>query len=156
MLAEVAERHAVRDRARNQAVGGARDQDLAAMRRGRDPGGAVDVEARVVVATERPVSGVDAHPDADRGSVGPGLGRERTLGGDGAPDRVAGGPEHDEELVTLGPDLDAASIVERPPKERVVAVQQLGETGTEGRGEAGGALHVREQERHRPRREPAS
>ena len=50
-----------------------------------EPGGAMHVEARVVVAAQGPLARVDAHPDAHRDALRPGLGRERALGRHGAP-----------------------------------------------------------------------
>src|SRR2546429_382911 len=50
-----------------------RDEYLAAVRRARDPGGAVDIEAEVLVTDERRLAGVqpDAHLNAP--SLGPGM-----------------------------------------------------------------------------------
>ena len=82
-----------RPRSRRRGPGGQRvgdegrrrlgQDDLAAVPDGGDPSRAVDVEAAVVVAARMGLAGVQAHPDADRDAVRPGLGRERPLRVDG-------------------------------------------------------------------------
>src|SRR5438128_2279653 len=62
----------------DQCVGGPRQQDLSPVSRGRDPGSAMDVEARVVIAPGSALPGVQAHSDPDRS--GPRSGGDRPLG----------------------------------------------------------------------------
>ena len=72
-----------------------RQQHLASVCRRADPRRAVDVEADVVAADERRLSGVDSHPDAERQTVEGALPFSR--GGDG----VVGAREGEEQRVAL-------------------------------------------------------
>ncbi len=71
MLAEVAKARPAGKDLGNQRPGRVRQQDLAAVTCGADPGGAMDVEPDVVVAAQLGQAGVEAHPDAHRGPIGP-------------------------------------------------------------------------------------
>ena len=77
-----------------------------------EPRRAHDVEPQVALAAERRLAGVQAHPDADVGAVGPVVLRVRALRLDGCGDRVAGAREGEEERVALRVDLDAAVLRE--------------------------------------------
>ena len=79
---------------------------------------------------------------------------QRTLGVGGGGDRRGCLREHDEERVTLRAAFRRAVPAECLAKDGVVALEDLGEDGrAEVLDEPGRALHVREQEGHRPGRE---
>jgi hypothetical protein len=94
VFAEIA--HAVRPQQRG---GGSRDEDLAPVAGGGDPGGAVHVRADVALAGQQRRPRVEAHPHRDR---------ERLLRFASRGERPGRGREGDEERVALSVDLDAA------------------------------------------------
>ena len=108
VLAEVADRSVRREEAARRLG----DDDLAAVRGGRDPRCSVDVYADVALVGHERLAGVNAHPDADR----PGL--ERPLRLDRGGDGVGGPRERDEERVALRVHLDAVvpceGLADRP------------------------------------------
>ena len=85
-----------------------REHDLAPVSGGRDAGAPVDVEADQAGRCLGRLAGMDAHPDADRLTVGPWVRPERPLHLDGRGHARAGRGEHREERVALGIDLPAA------------------------------------------------
>ncbi len=91
---------------------------------------------------------MQAHPHRDR------AGREHLLPRDRGRDRACRRREGDEERVTLRVDLDAAVRCEHGTQRATVLGQRLGvRIGPELLQQARRALDVREQERHRPRRQ---
>ena len=105
VLAEVA--HGVRGDPRARRL---REDDLAAVRDGRDAGAAVDVEAHVALLRRRRRPRVQAHAHRERAAAQRVLRLRRRRG------RVPGAPERDEERVALRVDLDAAVRGERVPQ----------------------------------------
>ena len=151
--AEVAERHALRERIRQERPRRFGDHDLTTVARGSDACCTVDVDPDVVVATQDPVAAVHAHPDADLVAVGPGVGREPSLRRHRRPDRSARGREHREERVALRADLHAASQGDRVPHDRGMLVLQWRVCLAEPSEESRRSLDIGEEERHRARRE---
>ena len=90
-----------------------REQHVAAVPRGAEPGGADDVEAEVPLAADRRLAGVQPHPHEDGAAVRPVVRGVGALHLDGRLDRVAGAREGEEERVALRVDLDAAALGER-------------------------------------------
>ena len=69
-----------------------------------DPGGPVDVDARVAVFGHDRLARMQAHADPDVVVVGPGVLDEGPLGGYGGGGRIARSGERGKELVTMGID----------------------------------------------------
>ena len=133
---------------------GLREQDLAAVAGAADPGRPMDVGADVLaVGVERPVAGVEAHPDPDLGAVRPGLGGEVALGvdrGGHAPGHLG---EDGEDAVALGLLLVPAGRPDRRPDDLAVAGEER-RPGVDRQRlrELRRALDVGEQEGRRSRR----
>jgi hypothetical protein len=124
------------------------DHDLAAVRRGRDPRRAIDVQPDEPGRGAGGLPGVQAHAHAHLDAVRPRLGGERALRIDRREHRVLGVVEKHEERVALGALLAAAVAREGRPEQGRVALEdrrvrplaQLVEKTSR-------ALDVREQER---------
>jgi hypothetical protein len=67
IAAQVPQRHPVGQRLGDQPPGGRRDKDLPAVARPGDPGRPMHLQAEVVVPTQDPLPGVQAHPHPQRG-----------------------------------------------------------------------------------------
>ena len=134
----------------DEGRGGPGQDDLAAVAGRRDPGRAADVEAPVVVARQVRLARVEAHPDAQAALDGPGLLAERALRRDRRGHGSAGLGEGGEQRVTLGPDGDAAAVLDGTTDDG----QVLGVDLVPGRAErpdvAHGAFDVGAQERDGP------
>jgi hypothetical protein len=117
-----------------------RDQDLAAVTSGRDPRGAVDVEADVAFVRQERLAGVhtDAHADQRRG--------ERVASVRGGRKRIGRPWECDEEGVALRVHLDAAVALERLPQQPAVLREGVGVRVAELVQQARRALDVGEEE----------
>ena len=99
MRAEVAQL----DRAVEEVVRDARDDDLAAVSRGADPGAAVDVEADVALGGDDGLAGMNPHAHAHRASA------QSARCASAAASTASRAPrERAEERVALCVDLDAA------------------------------------------------
>ena len=118
--AEVAGGRAGRQVVSGELEGRAGEDDLAAVPDRCDAGGPADLDPAVVVAGAVGLAAVDAHPDADGRVLGPGVGLERALGGDGGGDRGAGFPECGEHGIALGPDDGPTMGVDGGPDQRDV------------------------------------
>ncbi len=128
-------------------------QDLAAMRRGHDPGGAMDLDPDVAAPFEPGLAGMDRHPDPDLRAVGPQVRGHGSLHVESAADRIGRVRERREERVALGVDLDPVPALDGgsddpPMVEQDPGVGVIPELGQE----PGRALDVGEQERDRPAR----
>ncbi len=154
VLAEVADRHVRGQRRRDQRAGRLGDQDLAAVARGGDARGPVDLERRVVPARGwGRLARVEPHPDADLGVGRPRMRRERALRRDGRRRGRAGAGERHEERVALRLHLHAAVRREGCPQDRAVSLEEGLVGAAQARDQLGGALDVGEEERDRPRGE---
>ena len=144
-----------RQRLADEPAGRRRDDDLAAVPGGRDPGGAVDVDPDVaLVAPGRPRRcGGPSGPGPVRPS-GQSAAGQPALAVDRRPDRLGGAREDDEERVALGALLQTAVGLERGPEDRPVAGQQGCRValGPDLLLEPARALDVAEQEGDRPAR----
>ena len=122
------------------------DDHLAAVGERSDPGAAVDIDPDVALRGHGGCAGVQTHSHGDRPR------RERPLPTGRSGDRPGGGRKGDEERIPLGVDLHTPFGDERIPQEAAVLGERL-PVGVrpELLQEAGGALDVSEQERHRPR-----
>ena len=148
-LAERAEPDAGWQRSFDERARGVGHEDLSAMRQCRDPRGAIDVHADVVVAAERADARVQAHPDPDGRVAGPGRLVKRHLCPRGRRRGRRRLREHHQERVTLRPALNATVGRERLAENRVVLIEHLGEgRRPEILHEPRRAFHVREQEGH--------
>ena len=145
--AEVAGSRAGRQVVGGQLVGRAGEDDLAAVPDGGDAGGPADLDPAVVVARAVGLAAVDAHPDADRGVLGPVVGLERALGGDRGGNRGAGFPERGEDGVALGPDDGPAMGVDGSPDQRDVRGVDVVPAHAERPGEDHRTLDVGPEER---------
>ena len=122
------------------------DQDLTTVSCCRDAGGAVHVHAYVVGATERAVTGVEAHAHLESNAFGPIVAGQCALACDRRFDGVAGGGKRHEERIALHPDFDPGG--KGRPQQLVVIFQDSAEFVTEPLHQLGGALDVGEQEGH--------
>ena len=135
-----------------------RQQHLPAVRRGRDPGGAVDVDPHIVGAClgarGRSFSGVHPHAHTDRGAMREGRRTESALRRRRPTDRLRGDGEHHEERVALDADLDAVleRITEQARMHRKDLVKSLRAQLVQ---ELRRAFDVREEKREGARREPS-
>ena len=123
-----------------------REQDLAAVARGRDPRDLVEGETYIVAADEGHLACVNAHPDPDRVALRPGVIREGPLSVDRGHDRRRGIRKCREDRVALRPDDAAAVAGDGLVEQGTVLVQQLAIGVTQLLDESGGALDVGEQE----------
>ena len=123
MLTEVGEADAGRQAPGRDGLGCAGHQHLAAVAGCRDARGAVDVQSNVVVAAERPLAGVEAHPDPDAHPLRPGLGGQCALRRAGRDHRVRRGGKDREEGVPFGAELGAVGGRDRLAEECVVALE---------------------------------
>ncbi len=149
VVAEVPKGHAVRQPRLDLGAGGAGHHDLPPVRRRRDAGGPVDVDPDVVVAAERPLPRVQAHPRPDVVRQ-PG---EPALGLDRRGDSLRGVREHHEERVAGRADLDAAVVPHGPADHLRVLIARGGVPLPEFLEQLRRALDVGEQERDRPGRQ---
>jgi hypothetical protein len=133
----------------HQRVRLVRDQHLAAVSRAHDPRGPVHVHPDVSRIRQQRPTRVDAHahPQLDL--------RERHLHRGCGLDGCAGPIERNEERVSRGVHLDAASGNERCPHAAVVLSQEVGVVVAELVEQPRRALDVREQEGDGPGRELA-
>ena len=143
MRAEVARLRAGRERR-----GGRREQDLAAVARGRDPRGADHIEARVPLLAELGDTGVEAHPNLHREAVGPLVIADRGLALERRRQRGLDLLEDRRELVPGRIDLRPPVRADRLPQE----APHVGDDARVGRprrlDELRRAFDVRKQERH--------
>jgi hypothetical protein len=91
----------------DQPARDAREQNLAAVRRRRDPRRTVNAEADVALATDTRLAGVQAHPHLHVGVVGPLVLREGSLPCNRGGDRVLRTRKRHEEGIPLCVDLTA-------------------------------------------------
>ena len=149
-FAEVTQLETVTQRILRELACGPRQEHLAAVGRRRDPGRPVHVDADVVVAAQRALPRVQAHPNPHGAHLrGPRLGGQGTLDGGGGRHRGGRTLENHEEGVALGRDLDAAGGVERGSKQRVVTLKERRERVAELLDEARRPFDVREEEGQR-------
>ena len=151
--AQVAERHALRERVRQERPRRFGDHDLTAVTRGSDACCMIDVDPDVIVATQDPVAAVHAHPDADLAAVGPGVGRQSSLRRHRCSDRSTRGREDREERVTLRADLHTIPLGDRVSHDRGMLVLQWDVGLAEPSEESRRSLDIGEEERHRAGRE---
>ena len=108
-LAEIADGGALRDAVPDQHPRRFGEQDLPAVARRADAGGA-DVHPEVALVADRGLAGVEAHRTVDVNAVRPAVRRKLALGGDRAGHGVPGPLEREEEGVSLRVDLAAARV----------------------------------------------
>jgi hypothetical protein len=141
MLAQIDELH-VRAEVLDDASGRVGDENLTAVARGADPGGAMHAEAVVAGFVEERLRRMDAHPDAHRAGF-----LKRALRVDGGCHRGPRSLEDHEEAVACRVDLVAAVTLDRPSQDMVVLVADAAPVGTKLPGEGGRPLDVGEQKR---------
>ncbi len=144
VVAQVAQLHVVRQAAGHHLDGGLGHHDLAAMRRGHDPRGAVDVEADVVPSDDGRAARVDADADAHLDVIGPGCRGQPTLQVDGRRDSVGRRRERDEEGVALRPHLHPAVLLECRPQHPAMRVEHVRVPLAQHREQGRRTLDVRE------------
>ena len=155
MLAEVDERHAVRQVVRDERRRRLGEQGLAADGDPTDPCAAVDGRAVVVVVAQLGLAGVEADADLDRARRRPGLGGEGALDREGGGHGAGRGGEDGETAVTFatGADVLAVVLANGVLEEEIVAGKGRAHRLRERFPERGTAFDVGEEERHRPTRE---
>ncbi len=134
---------------------GGRGQDLAPVGGGGDAGSLVHGHGQVTaVGASCGHPAVQPHPHSDDGVDGPGVGGQGPLGVDAGRRRPGRVGEHDQATVGpragLGPAVGGHRVADDP----ALVLQQPGEAGPQPLGQAGGAFHVGEKERHVARRQP--
>jgi len=129
VLPKIVEPDTFRKGSFGQCAGRLGDQDLAAVGRGGDAGGPVDVDSHVVVPTSNALPAVEAHPDADFCSLRPVGPVKRSLRGDGRSYRRWRIFEYDEKPIALSPPLDTVVGLEGGSQETVVLFQQFSISG---------------------------
>src|SRR5205823_4490765 len=123
VFAELAQRGAGGEGAADERGRRGRKDDLAAVRSGGDSSRAVDVDADVVVATQRAFAGVQAHADTNAtGGFGPGFRSDGALGAGRRAHGRGRAREYDEEGVAFGRDLNATARDERPSEALLVTL----------------------------------
>ena len=136
-----------------QDGGGRREEHLAPVAGGREAGAAVQGLPEVVPALHVHLPGVQPHPYPERARFAPGLGPERDLPRQGGGHRVPRAGERRVDGIPHRLEHHPLVALHRLPQEGVVAGGGLPVGGRVGRQQAGAALQVGEQERHRPRRQ---
>ena len=111
-----------------------------------DPGRPMHVDAHVVLARQRRLTGVQTDAHANRRPSRPFVGRELALRLHRRGDGARGGWKGDEEGVALGPDLAAGTARDGPPQDLAMGLEELWPLVATLFGEQGGALDVAEQE----------
>ena len=156
MLAEVAQREPVGELLADEHRGRVRDEDLAAVARGRDPRRSMDVETDIVGARGRAgrprLAGMEAHPDPHRRAVRPGRAGEGALRRGGRRDGFERAREHREERVPLGAHLRPGVLRQRVAQDAAVHLEhRLPAVGPEPADRARRSFDVGEQHGQRPR-----
>ena len=113
LLPERKDGHAVGQPRAEQRTGRLREEDLPAPADRADPRRSHDVEPDVALLVNRGLAGVQPHPHAHLGTVGPPGRRMCALSLDRGDHGVARAREHEEERVALGVDLDSVARRER-------------------------------------------
>ena len=131
----------------HERTGRLREEHLAAVADGGDPGALVHVEADVSLLGQARLARVQPHPHANR-PVGKYALAIRSSG-----DRVRRAGEGDEERVTLRVDLDAVVIGEHRAEPPPMLLQRLSVVVAKCVQQPRRALHVGEQQRHDASRE---
>jgi hypothetical protein len=122
---EVVEAEVGQDVVDEDGVRRLREQDLAAVSRGADAGGAVDAEADVALAGDRRLGRVHAHAHAQVALGGPGMSAEGPLGGERGGDGRLRARKDDEERVALRVDLASACVGDRLPEQPLLVGEQV-------------------------------
>ncbi len=120
MLAPVQQGRAGREIVGDERGARRRHEDLPAVtdrQQSRDP---VEGRAEVVAVADLRITGMDRHPDVDRGGRGPRLVREGSLPGEGRPSRRAGPLERRQQAVAGCLDDPATGPLHRRPQQIVV------------------------------------
>ena len=146
MQADVAQADPVRKIMLHQRTRGRREQDLASVRHGCDPGRPVHVQAEVVVAAQHPLARVEPGPDPKLDAVGPGAARQPPSGRDRGPHRFRRSLEDHEERIALGAHLVAATRGDRRSEDLGVAILHGPVAVAEPLQEPGRPLDIGEQE----------
>jgi hypothetical protein len=147
VLAEVAQECAVEGVVGKERARCPREDDLSPVGGRADPGGAVEVQPDVVLARTRRGTGMQAHPNANAGPLGPRVAREGALRRRRRSGGVVRACERDEEGIALGAELAATVRLERCPEEAVMGGESLAVPLAERVEEAGRPLDVGEQQR---------
>ena len=153
MDAEVLERDVIWQSAVDQRMRGAADEHLPTMRRVRDPGGTVDVEPHVAVGRDCALTRVESHADRNAVAGWPALAGERSLCRACRFDGPASGPEHREECVTLGPELDAFVVGECLAEDRRGPLEEVRIVAPHRLEQSRRALDIGKEERYGPGRQ---
>jgi hypothetical protein len=151
VAAEVAELDPSREIVLHQRPGRLRDHDLAAVCRGTDPRGPVDVHPDVVATDETRLSRVRPDADSYLAAIRPARSRQASLA---FGDRGNGGwriTEDHEERVALGPHLETVVPAERTAQDSPMDAEDVGPSRPELVDESRRALNVGEDEGERSR-----
>ena len=89
-----------------------------------DPGRPMHVDAHVVLARQRRLTGVQTDAHANRRPSRPFVGRELALRLHRRGDGARGGWKGDEEGVALGPDLAAGTARDGPPQDLAMGLEE--------------------------------
>jgi hypothetical protein len=122
------------------------DKDLAAMGRRADARRTMDGKTRVPAILSRNLAGVEAHPDLDLDTVGPGMGTKRELTLDRGQQRLARACERDEERIALRVDLVTVVSLEGPPEHALMVAEDRAVVIAQLLHEPRRALDIREEE----------
>ena len=153
VLAEIAQRDLRADVIAHEIGAGGRRHDLSAVRRRGDASGTVHRRAVVVAVTHLRHPGVQTHPDLQRLGEHPLLAGQRALRVDRSRHCVGCSAERSVQAIAGGLHHMAVALLHRASQDLVVARQRIAHRLGMLLPEAGRALEIGEQERHRPRRE---
>ena len=147
MGAQVAQREADRQVLVDEGACGLGHDDLAAVRRARDTGGVVDVQADVLLSYERSFTRVQPHANTKGDAFRPLVLREVPLRVCRRLASIDGAFEDAEERISLGAQLSPSLALKRRSQDRVVVGLRLYVALAYFLHEAGRSLDVGEQER---------
>lgn len=113
----------------------------------------MDVDADVIVGRERRRPRMDPHPDPEGKTAEPRVSRKSALRVRGRSHGVLRATEGDEERVALGPDLDAAVLLDGGAYQPMMLLERLGVSVAELLQEPRRPLDIGEEEGDRSGRE---
>ncbi len=150
VLAEISQARPSGQPLLGQGRGGRREQHLATVPGGHDPGRPIDGRSEVVVAASVGVAGVESHPDAQRPGLAPSFRAKRLLGRQRRRNPIHRRGKDRHQAVAGGLDHASGRCLDRLGQDRVVPLQGGPHRARQPLPELGAAGEVREQEGQGP------